>query len=97
MTQTGSALVKLQALNEYQTQYFGFTTKGMVDTHYNCLMTIWGKVVDSMLLPALLTGTERKEKADKLRVKLLNQIFQKGRLDIILQKFEVRPAIIRCW
>ena len=59
---------------------------------YNCLVKTWGEVVDSALLPAVLAGTEREEKVDKLRVTLLNQLFQKGRLDIILQKFEVRPA-----
>lgn len=52
-------------------------------------MTSWADIVERIVLPRLLDGTEDRAKVEKLREVLLNEILQNGRLECILKKTEV--------
>lgn len=56
---------------------------------YNIIMTSWADIVERIVLPRLLDGTEDRAKVEKLREVLLNEILQNGRLECILKKTEV--------
>uniref|UniRef100_A0A915DH91 Uncharacterized protein n=1 Tax=Ditylenchus dipsaci TaxID=166011 RepID=A0A915DH91_9BILA len=58
---------------EYETQYFGFSSKGFVNLWYN-------------------EGKKNKAAVKSLRDKLLNRLFQHGKLDLILKRAQAHAS-----
>uniref|UniRef100_A0A915D9J5 Uncharacterized protein n=1 Tax=Ditylenchus dipsaci TaxID=166011 RepID=A0A915D9J5_9BILA len=73
--------------HEYETQYFGFSSRGFINFYYNEFISAWAQVVEDVLMPSILQGEQHDKSAVKnLRDKLLNRLFQHGKLDLILKK-----------
>lgn len=70
-----SQLTKISHANskeyEYETQFFGFSPLGFVDTVYNIIINVWASVVQKSIIFKLPLETSGKKKALKKRLILL--------------------------
>ncbi|VDD91231.1 unnamed protein product [Enterobius vermicularis] len=75
-------------LYEYETQFFGFSPKGFIDTVYNVIVETWTTIVQKEIIPKIKCEDIDDSKISNLKKKFASLIVRNNFLDGMMDRLE---------